>query len=363
MAVRLTSAQGADASDDLTSDRTPVAIGPSAECEVVSDSGEITKSISERSRPPGGMRGHSRGTVRAALALLAAGWRGTSKRARVLIASGIALALLGTIAAQTRHTFSDSSGPLPKEPTVLSRSVIEESFGLGEGVTYLHPDAKAFDFDFHAPGRAMVLLHFQSRDISDGELMVTANGEHVGAVPPDLLAGEDVFHEMIIRPELLRKGKRNRIAFESTRNPPHKDPWRVFNLWIEANALPQVPPDQLLQEATAVFRRAEQNFMRRDVAASNRYTAWKDYRSAWLMMQALPDPKHELYLRAQDRMREAQAELDRLCATLMLQVQRSHSFKDWASAREALDEVRSYFPGGDQACPWKAEQKRAELKL
>jgi len=351
-------AQGADAGEDLSFDQTPVAIR-GAEGEVaVSDSGEITQS-----RSAVRVRGRSMASVRAALTPLAARWRRASKRVRALTASGIALALLGTIGAQTRRALTSSAIGSEKEPTVLSRSVIEESFGLGEGVTYLHPEAKAFDFDFHAPGRAVVLLHFQSRDISDGEVMVTANGENVGAVPPDLLAGEEVFHEMIIRPELLKKGERNRVAFESTRNPPHKDPWRVWNLWVETNALPQAPSQQLLQEAAAVFRRAEQNFIRRDVASSNRYIAWKDYRSAWLMLQALPDPKPELYARAQDRMREAQGELDRLCAALMLHVQRSQSLKDWASARDALDQVRNYFPGGDQPCPWKAEQRRAELKL
>jgi hypothetical protein len=62
-------------------------------------------------------------------------------------------------------------------------------------------------------------------------------------------------------------------------------------------------------------------------------------------------------------MREAQRELDRLCAKLMLQLQRSHVLKDGVAARDALDEIKNYFPGPDHPCPWKAEQRRAELKL
>ncbi len=255
-------------------------------------------------------------------------------------------------------------GPLPPtEPTSLGAAMISDSFGLGLGVTYSHPDAKAFDYFFDAPAKALVLLHFQSRDISEGEVLVTANGVTVGAVPPDLLDADQVFHQVVIRPGLLRRGERNRIAFESTRNPPRRDTWRVWNLWAETKALPQLAPDELIREASALFARAEQSFERREIAAANRYSAWRDFRSAWLMLEALPDPKPDLHLLAQGRMAKAQRELDRVCASLLLHLQRSHALGEVASAREALHEVKSYFPGSDQPCPWKAEQRQAELNL
>jgi hypothetical protein len=289
-------------------------------------------------------------------------WSRAPRRKQALLICCGALAGLGALAIAAQRALVPRT-TTASEPSVLSGTPIEESFGLGAGVTYAHANAKVFDFEFHAPGRAVVVLHFQSRDISEGEVIVAVNAVSVGAVPADLLDVDQIAHEMIVPPELLKKGETNRIAFESTRNPPRRDIWRVWNIWIETNALPEVPPDQLLREASATFERAELNFARREVAAPNRYSAWKEYRIAWLTLQALPDPKPELYLRAQDRMRDAQRELDRICAALMLHVQRAYSLKDWASARGALDEVKSYFPGSDQTCPWKAEQRRAELKL
>ena len=256
------------------------------------------------------------------------------------------------------------SSPLPPaEPTSLDGAMISESFGLGLGVTYSHPDAKAFDYFFDAPGTALVLLHFQSRDISEGEVVVTVNGVTVDSVPPDLMDADQVFHQVVIRPGLLKRGERNQIAFESTRNPPQRDTWRVWNLWAETKALPQLPPDELIHEASALFARAEQSFEGREIAAANRYRAWRDFRSAWLMLEALPDPKPDLHLLAQGRMAKAQRELDRVCASLLLHLQRSQALGEMAAAREALQEVKSYFPGGDQPCPWKAEQRRAELNL
>jgi hypothetical protein len=297
--------------------------------------------------------------ARAAAGALASLWSRASRPTRLLIAVGAASAIFGFLA-----TVSQRSSPpvrVGAEPTALTRTAIEESFGLGVGVTYPHPDAKAFDFEFRTPGTAVVVLHFQSRDISEGEVVVHVNGAHLGAVPADLIDVEGVFHQMAIRSELLKNGEPNRISFKSTRNPPRADPWRIWNLWVETIALPQLPQGPLLHEASAIFRRAEQTFARREIAASNRYTAWKDFRSVWLTLEALPDPKPELSSRAQDRMREAQRELDRLCANLMLQLQRSYVLKDGGAARDALDEIKNYFPGPDHPCPWKAEQRRAQL--
>jgi len=299
---------------------------------------------------------------RIAAGVLASLWSRASRPTRVLIAIGAASGIVGSLAAVTQRR-SSAPAKVGAEPTALTRTAIKESFGLGVGVTYPHPDAKAFDFEFRSLGRMVVVLHFQSRDISEGEVVVNVNGAHLGPVPADLIDVEGVFHQMVIRSDLLKNGEPNRISFKSTRNPLRADPWRIWNLWVETIALPQLPPDPLLHEASAIFRRAEQTFARREVAASNRYTAWKDFRSVWLTLEALPDPKPDLSSRAQDRMREAQRELDRLCANLMLQLQRSFVLKDGAAARDALDEIKNYFPGPDHPCPWKAEQRRAELKL
>jgi hypothetical protein len=263
-----------------------------------------------------------------------------------------------------RFAVAAHSKPAQLEPAVLGGAAIEASFGIGEGVTYAHDDGKAFELGIGGTGPAVAVLHYQSRDISDGEVEVVVNGQSIGTVPADGLAPEQVLQEMLIRPELLQNGQ-NRIEFRRSGDRPRggEGRWRIWNIWVEVSALPQVPSEELLHEAWSMFRRAEQNFERRDIALPNRYSAWKDYRNAWLMLLAMPDPKPELFLRAQERMRDAQRELDRVCSALLLGLQRSFALNDARSAQAIFDDVKAYFPGGDQRCVYKAEQKRAELKL
>jgi hypothetical protein len=229
-------------------------------------------------------------------------------------------------------------------------------------VTYPRPGGKVFNFELHAPGRALAILHFQSRDISPGQVKVTVHGKEVATVPADAL-NSDLPHQVLIGPDRLKHGEKNRIAFERTRDQSGSGRWRIWNIWAETVMLPEMPPEQLLREANASFGRAQQNFEHREVGAANRYLAWKDFRTSWLTLEAHPDPKPGLYLLARDRLREAQEELDRLCSRMLLEIHRAVQVRDWRAARATLDQVKLYFPGNDQPCPHRAEQKRAELHL
>jgi hypothetical protein len=91
--------------------------------------------------------------------------------------------------------------------------------------------------------------------------------------------------------------------------------------------------------------------------------AWRDFREAWLKLEAHPDPKPDLYRLARERMREAQAELDHTCKKLILEAQGYYQHHDFAATRHTLDYVHEYFPGNDQPCPRTAETKRAEFGL
>lgn len=280
------------------------------------------------------------------------------KRRAILLIGWIAAAALISLKALCRH-----SEPPLMEPGTLSRIPIGGSFGLGEGVTFVHRTAKEFDFEFQAPGRAVVLLRYQSRDISAGEVKITANGAHVGSVPPDGQDPGQVWHEVILGPELLKHSERNQIVFENTRNPPLWDTWRIWNIWVDVNMLPEMAPELLRGEASASFRRAQENLERRDVGAANRYLAWRDYRNAWLTLEAHPVPRPELYLLARERLEEAHRELDHVCSKLLLETQRAYQLRDRAGARASLDQVKAYFPGNEHPCPMNAEQKRTELGL
>jgi len=250
------------------------------------------------------------------------------------------------------------------EPVTLARKPIEESFGLGEGVDWEHLDQKVFEWEYTAATRALGILRFQAQGISDGEVLVTVNGVDVGKVPPDTLASQERFNEVVIPSQMLKKGEVNRIAFDNTKNPPGKDSWRVWNVSLEKVLLPEIPPEQLIEEARKSYARGRKNTETAMVGARNRYEAWKSYREAWLLLEAHPEPKPDLYFEARERVKDTQKELDRLCSKLMLEVESYANKSDWQTASATLDHVREYFPDDyDQDCAYRAELKREKLGL
>ncbi len=255
----------------------------------------------------------------------------------------------------------DTRGP---EPSVLSRQAIEQSFGLGDGVTFERSDMKVFNFEYLSPTRALVIIYYQAQDISQGEVTIIANGREIGVVPPDTLGSADLLLDVVVPPDVLKRGEPNEIIFDNTRNPPGKETWRVHNLRIEPIPLPEVPHEQLVREAKMAFDRAVVTQQRIEVGAENRYEAWKGFRTAWLLLEGHPDPRPELYDLARLRMREAQLELDRTCARLMLEVEGHYNHRDYPAARATLDHVNKYFPNAsDHLCPRKAEMKRYNYGL
>jgi pSer/pThr/pTyr-binding forkhead associated (FHA) protein len=293
-------------------------------------------------------------------------WIEASVAVRNAILAGFALLGLGVLGGVYYLVLAPSDKNqqrLPPEPETLTRKPIPYSFGLGEEVAYKRADQKMFDFEFNAPVKAVVMLHFQSRDISEKEVLVSVNGADVGSVPADTLAVNERSHEIVLPPAALKKGERNQVNFDNVQNPPKSDPWQIWNVWIEVNFLPELPPDQLLREANAMFQRASQTFERRDVGAGNRYEAWKDFRQAWLMLEAHPDPKPELYRLARDKVKETQLQLDNLCSKLMLEADQNFNMNRFDKAGSTLDHVKDYFPGYDQPCQWRAEQKRSDFNL
>jgi pSer/pThr/pTyr-binding forkhead associated (FHA) protein len=257
----------------------------------------------------------------------------------------------------------DRAVPTYPEPSQLEGTPIEDSFGEGEGVVWHRTDMKVFTFEFTAPTRAVVILHFQAMDISQGEVAITVNGADVGFVPPDSLNVLERTNEVIVSATVLKKGEPNQVIFDNTHNPPDKETWRIWNVWVEVALLPELPVEQLKREAQNSFDRGVLQFSRKDVGAANRYEAWKEFRNAWLNLEAHPEPRPELYRLAREKMKEAQEELDSTCSKLMLEVEQSVNQKDWAKARGTLEYVKEYFPGKDQPCPYRAEAKKEQLHL
>ncbi|MBN1210804.1 MAG: FHA domain-containing protein [Myxococcaceae bacterium] len=249
------------------------------------------------------------------------------------------------------------------EPMMLTTQPITDSFGAGPGVTWQRADQKTFTWEYTAATRAVVIIHFQAQGISQAEVVVTVNGVDVGQVPADTLASRDRSLELMIPPNLLKKGEVNRITFDNVKNPPGEESWRLWNVWVEKALLPDLPPDQLVTEARNAYARGKQNFERAAVGARNRYEAWKSFREAWLLLEAHPEPKPDLYFEARDRMKDAQQELDRTCAKLLLETEGYYNQRNYSAARNTLEFIREYFPEFDQPCATHAENKRAEYGL
>lgn len=319
-------------------------------------------------RPAGALSAAERARIRreskGMVANLRIFWLEASSGVRTGVSLAVLVAVLGLGGTAYYFGFRDvTPAPTHPEPSVLSRRPIPDSFGLGEGVTWKRPDMKVFSFEFNSAVRAVVLLHFQAKDVSAGEVVITVNGADVGTVPADTLNSSERSIEVVLPASTLKKGEPNQIIFDNTKNPPGEEEWRIWNVWVEMAPLPEIAPDMLLSEANKAFQRGQFFYDRREVGAENRYMAWKMFREAWLTLEAHPEPKPELYLLARDKVKEAQQELDRTCAKLLLEEESYFNQRDWNGARSTLDHVKDYFPANDQPCPFRAEQKRQDHGL
>ncbi len=288
-------------------------------------------------------------------------WAEASPAKRVIVAGVLAVIVLGGGGGAIYSQFPDDKKPSGPEPETLSQKPIEDSFGLGadgDPVKWQRSDQKVFDFAFTAPVRAVVIVHYQARDISVGEVVISVNSADVGQIPPDTLAVNERANEVLVPSALLKKGEVNKVVFDNTKNPPGNDPWRVWNVWVEVALLPELPEDQLRAEANNKFKKGQEMFERRDVGAPNRWEAYKSYREAWLMLEAHSDPKPPTYQLAREKMKEAQGEMDRQCSKLLLGAQGAYNQHQFEAARTELEHVNEFFPEKKHPCPFRADQMR-----
>jgi hypothetical protein len=291
-------------------------------------------------------------------------WADASSGVRSGIIGGSVALVLGFFGLLYWLVLSEADkGPTGEEPAVLGVQPIRDSFGYGPGVDWERRDMKIFSWEYTAATRAVVILHYQAQGISKDEVVVSVNGVDVGKVPPDTLASAERSLELMIPAQHLKKGEPNQLVFDNVKNPPGEEPWRVWNVWVERALLPDLLPEELVRQATESFKRGKKNFETSEIGARNRYEAWKSFREAWLMLEAHPEPKPDLYFDAQDRMKAAQQELDKTCAKLLLEVEKYYNQSNFKAAAATLDHVKQYFPEYDQPCATRAENKRIEYGL
>jgi hypothetical protein len=291
-------------------------------------------------------------------------WEELSLRGRIISASAAGVIVLGTIVTLA-VIFWPAAGPeKPKgpEPTMLGPKPIPDSFGLGEGVTWERRDLKSFDFFFNTPTRAVAVLHYQAKDITPDEVSVTVNGVTQDAVPADSANSDEREIEQVLRARDLKRNAQNVVVFDNVHNPPGDDGWRIWNLWVEVIPIPELPRDQLMQQAREEATKARQFYDQRDVGSANLFRAWKAYRNVWLTLEGL-DERPELYQLARYNLTLIGRQLDQQCGLLMLSARKAIELKKRKDAKQVLESVNAYFPTAEHRCHNLALEKLNQYDL
>lgn len=286
-------------------------------------------------------------------------WAEASPHKRVLTAAVLAVVTLAGFGGLVAALVPEGKAPVV-EPTMLTGEPLMASFGHGDGVTFERRDEKVFDFAVKSPVQVMVVLHYQSKDInSKDEVAVAVNGTEVGFLPPDTLDVDERTAELLIPSSIIHRNEPNTVVFDNLKNPPERDSWRIWNLWIEVAVLPEKDEVGLIAEAEDKFKKGQQKWEQRDIGASNRWDAYKYFREAWLFLEAVPQTKRPAtYLLAREKMREARTELDLKCRNLLLDARTAYNLNQFDRARFALDHVVDFFPTKAHPCQSRAEYDR-----
>ncbi len=289
-------------------------------------------------------------------------WIDAPRQRRVLAAGSASLFVLLVLGLLLSVIIPPEAKKKAPEAVTLSDEPVEQSFGLGEGITWEHADQKEFDFSVKSPVEVMVVLHYQCSGLSENELSVSVNGFDLGFAPPDTLAPAERSVELLIPSKHVKRDQTNTVIFDNMKNPPESDPWRLWNVWVEVTVLPEKDADGLKADAAERFKRGEQKWEQRDIGASNRFEAYKAFRESWLTFEALdPELRGPIYQLAHDRMVDARRELDNQCNKLLLQARGEFNQGKYDAATSTLDWVQKFFPTKAHPCQYRAELERTEL--
>lgn len=281
------------------------------------------------------------------------------------VAGGLVLAALLGMAGTLLSVFQpreQGAGAVGPEPTELTATPLRGAFGLGEGVSWTRPDMKVLTFELTAPTRAVALLRYRASGISREEVSVSVNGVEQGWVPPDAGESSERELELVLPPPVLERNARNQLIFDNVRNPPGREPWRIEGLRVEIIPVPELSPAELLASARESVAKARSYEQQRTVGSENLFRAWKNYRFAWVTLEAL-DERPELYRDVRYALGQVSADLDRQCARLMLELQRAVQYRERRAARDAFEDLLRHFPTTEHRCHTLALEQRTRYAL
>ncbi|HEY1088410.1 MAG TPA: FHA domain-containing protein, partial [Archangium sp.] len=222
---------------------------------------------------------------------------------------------------------------------------VGESFGLGDTVDFERPDQKAFTFTAASPTAIVGVVHYYAKDISKDEVTIELNGAPLGAVPPDTVDPTSRQLEVVLPSTQLKINEPNEIVFDNVNNPPGDDPWAVWGIWVEIIPVPQLSADEAARRVKEELERAGKLYEMRAIGAMNLFRSWKEYRDAWLLLEATPDRPPELLQIARTRMTEIRPELDRKCSAMLVDYQKviNQKYPDFTAARSVLQNIPAHF--------------------
>ena len=222
---------------------------------------------------------------------------------------------------------------------------VPESYGLGDDVDFERPDMKSFSFSFASPTAIVGVLHYQARDCSKEEVSIELNGQQLGSIPPDTVDVAQRQLELVLPANQLKLNDPNELVFDNVNNPPGEDTWRVWNVWVEVIPIPEMTAEEAGRRAKEFLEKAARMYDTRAVGAMNLFRSWKQYRDAWLLLEATPDRPPELLEIARSRMREIRPELDRKCSGMLVEYQKevNASNPDIKKARLVLQNIPMHF--------------------
>jgi pSer/pThr/pTyr-binding forkhead associated (FHA) protein len=267
---------------------------------------------------------------------------------------GIGL-VVGSGAFFVSQVLPKNTGPKKIEPTELQANApaLRDSFGVGDDVTWSRPDMKLFNFALASPTQVVAVLHFSARDISKDEVSITTNGAEVGTVPPDTMEANREM-EVVFPPNIVKPRENNQLVFDSLKNPPGNEPWRVSNIWIEIIPIPELSAEETAKLSRENIVKADKLFEMRDIGPDNLFKAWKTYREAWLLIESLPNKSlvQDVYVYARTRMRELRPLLDQKCNGLLVEYQKAVNARppNLKLGTQTLKDIERYFPTREHPC-------------
>jgi pSer/pThr/pTyr-binding forkhead associated (FHA) protein len=222
---------------------------------------------------------------------------------------------------------------------------IGDSFGLGDEVDFERPDQKSFTFSYASPTSIVGVLHYYARDISKDEVTIELNGSPLGSVPADTVDPRSRQLEVVLPSTQLKLNEPNELVFDNVNNPPGDDPWVVWGIWVEIIPVPQLSADEAARRVKEELERAGKLYEMRAIGAMNLFRSWKEYRDAWLLLEATPDRPPELLQIARTRMTEIRPELDRKCSAMLVDYQKviNQKYPDFTAARSVLQNIPAHF--------------------